>query len=104
MNKLTKEMIGKTLFEFDNLFDELISFSLKEGNLKGLEDYCNRANKNFKEKLNKMCTISVRYISNSFFEYECIVPGFISPYDIKENTKIYKLWKEAIQQYNEQPR
>jgi hypothetical protein len=89
-----KEFVGKTLFEFGNRFDELINFTLTEGNLKGLEDYCIRSGEDFKTKLNGLFTITVRYVSNPFFEYECIVPGFISPYDIKENTKTYKLWKK----------
>jgi hypothetical protein len=89
-----KELVGKTLFDFDNRFDELINFTLTEGNLKGLEDYCIRSGEDFKTKLNGLFTITVRYVSNPFFEYECIVPGFISPYDIKENTKTYKLWKK----------
>jgi len=89
-----KELVGKTLFEFGERFDELINFTLTEGNLKGLEDYCIRSGKDFKTELNQLCTMSIRYVSTSFFEYEFIVPGFVSPYDIKENTKTFRLWKK----------
>jgi hypothetical protein len=94
---LLKELVGKSLFDFGDYFKDYVEYTTKEGNLQGLEDYCNRTNQDYDEKLKLSCEISIRYVSTSFFEYEVIVPRFISPYDVKENTESYQKWKNLIQ-------
>jgi hypothetical protein len=94
---LLKELVGKSLFDFGDHFKDYIEYITKEGNLQGLEDYCNRTNQNYNKRLKLSCEIIVIYVSNSFFDYEVIVPRFISSYDVKENTEPYQKWKNLIQ-------
>ncbi len=94
---LLKELVGKSLFDFGDHFKDYIEYTTKEGNLQGLEDYCNRASQDYGKRLKSSCEITIRYITTSFFEYEVVVPRFISPYDVKENTKSYQKWKNLIQ-------
>jgi hypothetical protein len=95
--RLRKELVGKSLFDFGDYFKDYIEYIKKEGNLKGLEDYCNRTNQDYNKKLKLSCEIIIIYVNNYFFDYEVIVPRFISSYDVKENTESYQKWKNLIQ-------
>jgi hypothetical protein len=97
---LLKELVGKSLFDFGDYFKNYIEYITKEGNLKGLEDYCNRVNQDYNKRLELFCELTIRYVNTSFFDYEVIVPRFISAYDVKQNTKSYQEWKNLIQNFN----
>jgi hypothetical protein len=88
--KNIRELIDKNLFDFDE-FKPLIDMALSD-RLKGLKDYCKKANINYVNKLKEMCKIIE--IEHGF--YLIIVPFFISRNIIIEQDELFKKWCELL--------
>lgn len=89
------KLFGENLLDHEE-FKPLVEMALS-GYLSSLKSYCEQLEKNYEDKLRKLCEIW-KY---EFGYYEIILPRFMTTIDVQENNDYYKLWNKLVMEWTD---